>query len=291
MTDETSAKADAKRAALVAEWNRVPSSAELARMMDQATKPAVLLNKTAQAIDPGAPGCWLGGEPTLPPEIPWPWLTLDGEPLVPLHFAAQVNLAEVPELDEGPQLPRSGTLFFFFAPALTDVIGWTDGSARVIYTPEDVTTNASRRMPPFPEFSNFPDLENWEEVYAEVPLTGFRKWPFDFLVFETYETQHFPNAVFQQTANEAIVDVFDWLEDVTRDRVKRHGPDAYQYPHHLLGTRGQGAPQPDMIRLLALHGDFDVGWSLGESGWMAFWIDHQDFQARDFSTAFARSEN
>ena len=114
---------------------------ELQAMIDRAYRPGILMNKMPRPDDPGAPGCWLGGEPTLPPTIEWPWFLVDGQPLVPMHHMAQINLAEVPRLEQHPKLPETGTLFVFFAPEVLSgsTIVDRNGGSRIIYVPEDVS--------------------------------------------------------------------------------------------------------------------------------------------------------
>lgn len=48
------------------------SQTEMDALLLQARQLGILLLKTPHADGPGVPGCWLGGEPTLPPEIDWP---------------------------------------------------------------------------------------------------------------------------------------------------------------------------------------------------------------------------
>jgi uncharacterized protein YwqG len=52
----------------------------------------------------------IGGAPDLTPDLEWPiW---QGEPLA---FIAQINLAELPDIEFLSVLPKSGTLYFFYS--------------------------------------------------------------------------------------------------------------------------------------------------------------------------------
>jgi hypothetical protein len=56
-------------------------------------------------------GTRLGGDPDLPPELPWP--SVAGEPMV---FVAQLDLRELSSFHAAAELPRDGLLSFFYAP-------------------------------------------------------------------------------------------------------------------------------------------------------------------------------
>ena len=75
----------------------------------------------------------VGGLPSLPADMAWPRAIDDSGCIAahaPLHFLAQVDLAEQPWLPEG--FPNSGTLLFF--GALPDSYFWgTSNDARVLY--------------------------------------------------------------------------------------------------------------------------------------------------------------
>ncbi|MEM8793399.1 MAG: DUF1963 domain-containing protein, partial [Pseudomonadota bacterium] len=88
-----------------------PTQTEIDAMLFRCRRPGILLNKTLRPDDPGLPGCWLGGRPTLPPEIEWPWDDVTGG--TPMRFLGQINLAQIPPVAAYPEMPRTGTLFFF----------------------------------------------------------------------------------------------------------------------------------------------------------------------------------
>jgi len=48
------------------------SDAEIRKLINSRRQPAICMLHTSGSEDEGIPGCWLGGDPTLPPEIDWP---------------------------------------------------------------------------------------------------------------------------------------------------------------------------------------------------------------------------
>ncbi|MEO1601515.1 MAG: DUF1963 domain-containing protein, partial [Pseudomonadota bacterium] len=88
----------------------------------RARMPAIAMLHTPNQTDPGTPGCWFGGEPTLPPAIPWPIYKHVYQPRpgveVPMSFLAQINLEHLPEVLGLPPLPSRGTLFIFYDASL-----------------------------------------------------------------------------------------------------------------------------------------------------------------------------
>ncbi len=83
-------------------------SDEMQRMLAMSQVDGIMIRKTEDWI--ASPGSWLMGEPSLPPEIEWPIGQWCRNPDVSLHFVAQFNLSELPDVG---RLPEHGTLFFF----------------------------------------------------------------------------------------------------------------------------------------------------------------------------------
>lgn len=77
----------------------------------------------------------MGGNPDLPPSTPWPyWSENDNSKSLPLHFLAQINLAEIAWY-QATLLPSSGLLSFFYN---ADELQWNrknEGDYCVLYTP------------------------------------------------------------------------------------------------------------------------------------------------------------
>lgn len=61
---------------------------------------AIAMQRTPEPTDPGTPGCWFGGVPTMPAEYDWPIFTFPHQPhrgfQVPMHFYVQISLQYLP---------------------------------------------------------------------------------------------------------------------------------------------------------------------------------------------------
>lgn len=99
-----------EKAARLTEWHRIPSQDEIDAAVEAARRPALLLNKMKFPDEPGEPGCWLGGAPTLPPECEWPHHQI-ADRHIPLHFIARINLATVPHATASPMCPQAARCF------------------------------------------------------------------------------------------------------------------------------------------------------------------------------------
>lgn len=105
-------------------------------------QPAICLRQATFPVPLDQPGrSYIGGLPRLPPEIPWPESAT--HEVFGLTFLAQIDLAELPQIESSP-LPRSGTLYFF-----EDTSG--DGSepsdSRVLYYAGDTADVPFRDLP------------------------------------------------------------------------------------------------------------------------------------------------
>ena len=162
---------------------------EIDALLFRKRKPAIAMLRTREQTGPGTPGCWFGGEPTLPAEIEWPIFEHRDALKIPMHFLVQINLAYVPRVLGLPQLPRSGTLFVFYDAAIA--IWWDDGNemkrgkgARVIYVPDDTTGCPPRTPPPMPDLSHL-GMEDVSSDYVDGDQS-FVFWPIDFVVVDSY---------------------------------------------------------------------------------------------------------
>ena len=265
----------------LAEWERIPTPDELDDMLFEASRPGLMLSKTRLPDDPGAPGSWLGGRPTLPPEIDWPWFAPEDTPLVPMHFVAQIDLAQVPRMNGLPEIPRTGTLFFFFDPILAPVRGLGFGGARVIHVDRDVSGYAPREMPKIPGSLDPDEMSFW---YTENPTHGYRRWNFTYLAFTGYRQDLYPNNAFQMAVAEANLDVKDDLIERTAER--REGWEEHRSqsfaPHHMFGSTGRLEPVGELTRILAMRGDSDLGLDYGNGDWIVFWVPDGDLAMNNF---------
>ena len=265
----------------LAEWERIPTPDEMDDMLFAASRPGLMLSKTRLPNDPGAVGSWLGGQPALPPEIDWPWYAPEGDPLVPMHFVAQIDLAQVPRMKGLPEIPRTGALFFFFDPILAPVRGLGFGGARVIYVDQDVAGHPQREMPEIPGPLNQDEMSFW---YTANPTRGYRRWNFTFLAFTGYRQDLYPNNAFQMAVAEANLDVKDDLIERTEDRRQGAEPNRSQSfaPHHMFGSTGRLEPNGALTRLLAVRGDSDLGLDYGNGDWIVFWVPDADLATNNF---------
>ena len=250
------------------------TEAEIEALVQEARKPALLLNKTKFPDGPGEPGCWLGGDPTLPPDIEWPYHEVEGVP-VPLSFVAQINLARVPRRPEFPPVPETGTLFFFFDPV------FSTSDAKVIYVEDEFSRTPPRRMPD-PEYA--PCEINVDHFLDSI---RFRKWNFDFLDFNTWYTGFH---------REIDQDYFLWsrIGDKQQPEINAAGratearwagsePGSSQDMslHYLFGCQSnRPAPSEDSVLLFNFCEDPDVG--IVNCIDHLFWISPDAFASRDF---------
>ncbi|MFW2544144.1 DUF1963 domain-containing protein [Primorskyibacter sp. 2E107] len=272
-----------------AEHHRALDPGELEQMLAKATYPALFLVKEPFAEMPARTGCWLGGAPTLPPEIAWPWVARYTEEAThPMHFIAQINLASLPFGEDFELMPRTGTLFFFADYA--DHLEGVPGTASVIWVDGDVSACPERAMPDFPE--------GWKErtlldvCWFEEPKV-FRKWPVHFHKFDQiawmFVGQDFADAMLERvmatdkTLNDlAIAPVPDL--DRSGLETERSMP-ARHTLFDFYGDRDEHLMMARQIPLLRLEYDHDWGFDYSEH--LAFYIDSEALKARDFSRAFA----
>lgn len=121
-----------------------------------------------------------GGVPKLPESVEYPMYECstyedDDIKLRPLHFLAQIDLAEVSKFDEHGLLPKNGTLLFFYR---TDSNIWgfdpkDKGAWRVIYWDGEEKTNETEQISEFPEISiNFSKETSYPDISTLKILTG-----------------------------------------------------------------------------------------------------------------------
>ncbi len=104
----------------------------------------------------GAPENWIsqiGGHPNFPPDWEWPRIEFEegefeGE-AASLDFLAQINLADLPDVEDRDLLPKEGVLYFF-ALALTaePLTEFGPDAWRVLYYPGDASQFPKRPPPP-----------------------------------------------------------------------------------------------------------------------------------------------
>ncbi len=289
---------------------------ELEAMVAAARMPGIAVVKTASDETPGAPGCWLGGAPTLPPEIDWPvvWtdqLDHDDEEIsYPMHFLAQFDLSQLPRTSGMPGLPAAGTLFFFAdyldhveprgMPA--DPSEPTGGGFAVIYTPGDVSRCPPRPQPPF-----HPDFDDGFAAYwwLDRKVDSFRRWPVTFEAYEGVDYKKFPNTAFWTHAIGISVDEGEIRRDALyAASAPSSGPWGPVAPrgrarkdesvlHRLFGARkaigasGAGS-ETTAVRLFTIVSDQDLDFRYADQ--IGFFIDMADLEACRFDRSWAFTE-
>ncbi len=138
---------------------------------------------------------FFGGLPKLPPEFEWPRAEVtayEEAESVALTFIAQVSLTELPNFEERPRLPQTGTLYFFCSSVFE---GEGSPPCRVFYYPENADLIPERSPPPdlMPLAGSGGDYQvKWLD-----PLTDFHsrvefKYPISFLPFRDFAFKEDP---------------------------------------------------------------------------------------------------
>jgi uncharacterized protein YwqG len=159
----------------------------IGEILDRVREPAIWIRRNAAATTRSR----LGGLPALPPGIDWPRQTVSGSPL---HFLAQIDLAELPSTplygalgqQKSPGLPRSGVIYFF--ADLDEELLWGHAdtgdlfaSTRVLYGPEaDIDRAAPQDMPEIGH--GFGELTG----FTETGLKIFPACAIEFFVIDTF---------------------------------------------------------------------------------------------------------
>ena len=150
-------------------------------IMAERRRPAILLART-WPIGARAPGrSRFGGLPCLPIDIPWPrHFELD----TPLHFLAQIDCRELPDLGGASPLPRDGDLLFF-ADVDEELIWESEATSRVVFVPASARVEEERALPP-----DIPRIDwnhaNPDAGRSPIKTYAFPKWPIRAHPFESY---------------------------------------------------------------------------------------------------------
>lgn len=164
-------------------------------LLEATRRPALMLHRPYPPVDLPPTRSRVGGLPNLPESIPWPWPpeTNPGPVTQPLHFIAQIDLAELPQPDPSSdqlRLPAEGMLFFFIDQAkethwdefLPSQIG------SVIYAPR-VPADQPERQPP-DELPAIGECQCWADGRASLPgevgARVFPSWPLVGLPIDTW---------------------------------------------------------------------------------------------------------
>lgn len=316
---------DDEQAAKTAEWERIPTQDEIDAALEDARYPGLLMIKTDRPYEDGWPGSWLGGDANLPPEIEWPCFTIsveeevedeDGEiyddfveKKIPKHLLAQINLASLPRINGLEDIPEHGTLFFFFEPNAASFYALNRKTLAmncVLYTPDDVSEYPLRTRPQIP----YPDLSDDNSRDFAKRIEPYVRRPFEFYHHDGYRQTIKPTTA---VMDGRIIDACLKNEDGFRQQLShRHftktrrgtsqeiedaqayfaaNPEnAYYFQmHHMFGGRFQEEPEGDLVRLMAIQADRDLGFEYNNE-WIVFWIEKEHLKARQFEKAFITQE-
>lgn len=288
------------------------SEAEIADLLEKGHQPGLVLVKTRKPKDPGLPGCWFGGLPTLPAHVDWPiYDAAEDEPSVPMHFVCQINLAQVPEFEGRPEMPTSGTLFFFVDPIFAPVYSIPKGGGRVIYVADDVSGCPERAVPDgLPLDPDNEDVFRMSGTYKDNPTDRFPRWNFTFVRIDGVTGAVSPNNHFDHAkagrlsaAWKAVTKATADLRGEYVDRPDNVAPEIAEYfaQHSMfMGTdlpwfadhwdRHVTIPletaRASYFPLLVVDYDPDLLFGFGNGDKAKFWISRDDLARGDFNNMF-----
>jgi hypothetical protein len=132
-----------------------PENRHIDALLERHRKPAIVLHRPYPPTTAPTVRSRLGGLPTLPAGLDWP----RGSNGVPLHFMAQIDCADLPQLGA---LPAAGTLFFFARE--DEEMVWGEGDpaddCRVLYAPQPVPERPTPAPPDLPPLKDAHASEN-----------------------------------------------------------------------------------------------------------------------------------
>jgi len=272
---------------------------EVDDLIAQARRDGLLLKKTAKADSSGAVGCWLGGQPRLPSDVPWPFSESNDAlniPSVPLHFIGQIDLSNMPRRTEMAVFPSSGTLFFFFDPAFGACRDFKGGSFRVIYETRNVLACDFREMPAgmLEAVIDFLDTVAHPQIvesYRSAPTAGYPKRNITFVEATTYNAKIDNGAQFRAAVRVKNLEIEDSLDQLAKSAGQE------SMPKHFVGcgpssfgelVSGKVVFDHSLIPLFSFSDDLELGVSLGLAEYnIVFWIESKDLADGNFSNVIA----
>lgn len=237
----------------------------------------------------------LGGLPDVPPEFEWPnWKDR------PLEFIAQLDLGAMPRLENLPELPATGVLYFFYDQEQRT---WgfdpeDKGSWRTIYWPE--VGSLKRASAP-------PGLEN-DNIYGEKYLSPriVTSYPSDqrvelpppledaakaadvnlFDIYNKLVVQEIDYASQHQIGGFPNPEQYDGME--MEAQLASHGIYCGGYPYNDPRAQQLADGAKEWQLLLQIDSDDDTGMDVWghDIGKLYFWITRSALAKRDFSTVW-----
>lgn len=301
---------------------------EIDAILWRVRKPAIAMVRVKNQTDPGTPGCWFGGKPTLPPNIDWPiYHNQRPQVSVPMHFLVQINLAYMPRVLGMPKLPTKGTLFVFvdpiFAPMGEDEVPnppfQSGRGTKVIYVPTDTSIYTPRNPPSLPDYYN--ELESFSnEVinsgyrrmwYAGIKAAdGLHRWAFDPVVIETLPYSH-PGYDDSKKLLNKLVEFDDKLQQALSSIRDGYTQDGFrmmsifganqinEFPSvenlHSMRHHSPYAKCPPLtdshIHLFRFESCNEVGFQNYDQMPLSFWIHDLDLQKENFDNVVVWESN
>lgn len=236
-------------------------------MHGSTVEPASYLRKPLQPDGQGSSGCWIGGEPTLPTEIEWPFYNAHDGTSVPMHFLTQINLDQLPLNSAQTGLPEHGTLFFFYDTIVAPCFEMgTKDECKVIYVEADVSEMPTRPMPRFDIPEDYQMLSFW---YAKNPTCGYQRH--NVLMVENLDDEPEP----------ARRSFFEWLwGNSPKSELKTANGAPYLLGEPWVETTGDIVG--DRIPLFTMFSDKDIGFQHGDQEGVVFLISSDDIKVLNF---------
>ncbi|MEK3785266.1 YwqG family protein [Paenibacillus sp. FSL K6-1230] len=238
----------------------------------------------------------IGGEPDLPEEWAWP-LTKDDVP-VPMTFLAQLNLAELQDVDATGQLPAKGMLYFFVGvdePAYNI-------EHRVLYAKEEELPTARRRSTP--EETALEEEFNGYQLAARPSLEApnYAYVDYDVIEDEEHEYEDYEDLLLSMNGEEDDVAVMfgyptgqhddDFHEAALTILTGKN----YEYSKdkalkaiagHFDGDETRAQQEIDnTLMLLEIETDSEIGFCWWDAGVLHFFIRKEDLLAGNFERTY-----
>lgn len=169
---------------------------KLAEVLDREQQPGILLKRHWPIGEVPVQNSWLGGVPKLPEGVDWP---VNPDTGFALHHLAQIDLSEMPLPEDGPQLPRRGTLWFF--ADINEEMCWDEGPgtghSAVLYSDQETAGCAFATVP-----DTLPEVDH-EETRMTGPGWAFRpprrhlyeRWPVTGHLVPTWDQARLPEGL------------------------------------------------------------------------------------------------
>ncbi|WNC16300.1 YwqG family protein [Brevibacillus brevis] len=263
-----------------------------------------LLDKTRQGIrlekagsDDYADPCAsrVGGDPDLPMGHDWP-MTADS---VPMTFLAQLNLQDLASHDHSSMLPTNGMLFFFVGidePAYNI-------QHRVLFLREEELVFAERRVAP--EMTALKEQFNAFRLEARASLEppNYAYVDFEQIENDEYGYEDYEDFTFEVTGSrrEDVAMMFGYPDGQHDDSEyeaalmiltgKPYNYDAQQALQHIAdhfaGDRDRAEQEiRDVVLLLEIESDNDIGFCWWDAGALQFFIRKEDLLAGRFDRTY-----